>query len=179
MPMRLFAAIELDDAARVFMQRAAELVASAGVSGRFESPAKFHITLAFLGATPDEKASDVVRALRAAGRLCAPFDLQFDSIGAFPNESRPRVIWVGPSHIPNAFDTCAEGIFQALALEGWELDRKPHAHVTVCRTKTSASVRLPRLTTSTTVRVAGVTLYESLPAGPSTRYNAIERVPFA
>lgn len=177
--MRLFAAVELDDAARVFMQQAAELVAGAGVSGRFESPSKFHITLAFLGATADEKTPDVVKALRKAARSCAPFDLKFDSIGAFPNERRPRVIWVGPSHIPNAFDTCADTIFWALALEGWELDRKPHPHVTVCRTKTSASVRLPRLTTSTTVRVSGMTLYESLPAGASTRYNAIERVPFA
>src|SRR4051794_18590310 len=64
-----------------------------GVNWSTTSP--FHITLAFLG---DVEATDlnlVCRATAAAAAALSPFDLRLEGLGAFPNLTRPRVLWLG------------------------------------------------------------------------------------
>ena len=175
---RLFAGIELDDATRSFTQRAAELVAASGVNGRFELPEKFHVTIAFLGTIAPERVDEVVSALRSASRMSIPFALRFDVIGAFPSDRRARVVWVGARKTPAAFSRCVELVFEALLNAGWALDRKPQPHVTICRVKERGRLELPRLTDSACLPVSGVTLWESRPAGPTTRYVELARLPF-
>lgn len=175
---RLFVAIDLDEPVRAFVQRAAGLLASAGVHGRFELAEKFHVTLAFLGATPAERVTDALAALQAACRKCAAFDLGFDMFGIFPHERRARIVWVGPRHTPAGFVRCGDAVFDALERAGWSLDRKPQPHVTICRLKEAPPGPLPRLESSASLHATGLSLYESRPAGPTTRYVQLEWVPF-
>src|ERR1700730_14094964 len=90
---RLFAAIEIDETVRALAESAAESLAAAGVVGRFELPEKMHVTVAFLGGTPESDLPAVTQALRDASASCSPFTLDFERLGTFPNQRCPRVVW--------------------------------------------------------------------------------------
>ncbi len=97
--VRLFFAIDLDDHARAAAaQVIASLARSAAASGasiRWVEPAGLHVTLAFLGEVPDERAAALVD-LGAVPLRHAPFALSLSVAGVFPPSGAPRVIWIGP-----------------------------------------------------------------------------------
>ena len=56
----------------------------------------FHVTLKFLGAnTPTTELHRVIRAIERACAKFEQFDLVFDGLGAFPDPSNPRTVWIG------------------------------------------------------------------------------------
>ncbi|MDQ6781473.1 MAG: RNA 2',3'-cyclic phosphodiesterase [Candidatus Eremiobacteraeota bacterium] len=175
MRVRLFAAIEPDAATLRFLMRAHDALAASGVHGKFEAQTKLHLTLAFLGATPDASISVVIAALREATALCEPFQLVLDTFGVFPNERHPRIVWVGPSEPNPGFERCARAVYDGLAQAGFPPERKPHPHVTLCRLTADPGGLLPRLGESWEMGVRELALFQSVPAGPSTRYVALER----
>jgi 2'-5' RNA ligase len=176
--LRLFVAIEIDGVVRALAQSAATALAAAGVAGRFESPEKMHITVAFLGSTPQSDLAAITQALRDATLGCTEFEIDFGKLGAFPNERRPRVIWIGPVRESAAFASCAGRVREAYKALGFTFDHDAAAHITICRPKFVPPGRLPVLTGNATLCVTGLTLFQSLPAGPTTRYEALERTTF-
>ncbi len=53
------------------------------------------MTLAFLGDVPDGDLNAVCQAVAEASEPFSPFELRIESVGAFPNPLRPRVLWAG------------------------------------------------------------------------------------
>jgi 2'-5' RNA ligase len=90
--VRLFLAIPLPPD---LAQRAFGILPTALPGLRRVKAENLHITLAFLGHTPDERLDDVVSAARDAAALVGPFTLSFDRAGRFPERGRPRVVWLG------------------------------------------------------------------------------------
>ncbi len=178
MKLRLFVAIELNEAVRALAARAVEALAESGVVGRFELPEKLHVTVAFLGGLPESQLQDVVQALRDAAAACHRFLLEFDALGAFPNERRPRVLWVGTKRSSGEFTACARRVREAYANLGFTFEHDAQPHVTICRPKFVPSRTLPTLSGSASLPVESLTLLRSLPAGPTTRYEALERTRF-
>jgi 2'-5' RNA ligase len=88
--LRLFIAVDLPAAER---QAAAALCA--GVQGaRWANPQQLHITLRFLGGTPEERLPAMERCL--AGVRGPAFTLAARGVGVFPARARrPRVMWLG------------------------------------------------------------------------------------
>jgi 2'-5' RNA ligase len=176
--LRLFVAIELDDAVRALAAQAAEALTRSGVVGRFELPDKLHVTVAFLGSAPESELPPLVVALRDASQACRPFRLEFDRLGAFPSERRARVLWVGSKQPSAEFASCASGVRDAYVKLGFAFDSDAQPHVTVCRLKELPLKPLPSLAGHAALVVEGLTLFRSLPAGRTTRYEAIERTRF-
>ncbi len=54
-----------------------------------------HLTLKFLGDTEEGLVPEIVSAIREASAGKAPFTIRVRGTGAFPNLSRPKVLWVG------------------------------------------------------------------------------------
>lgn len=180
MSLRLFAAIEIDDATRDRIALVVERLSAAGLVGKFEAREKWHATVAFLGATKPERFADVLGALRTAAAGCQPFDLVLDTVGAFPSRAHPRVVWVG-SAAPNAsYAACARSARASLEALGMTFDDDAVPHVTVCRLK-HATLPLPSvdLEALPPIHVGALTLFESLPDGRTTRYAVRERFPLA
>jgi RNA 2',3'-cyclic 3'-phosphodiesterase len=175
--LRLFVAIEIDETLRSLGESAAELLAARGVVGRFELPEKMHVTVAFLGSTDDANLPAVTQALHDASAGCSSFTLDFERVGAFPNERRPRVVWIGPAHESDAFALCAGRVRAAFERLGFAFEHDANAHITICRPKLVPS-GLPLLGTRATLDVKGLTLFRSIPAGPTTRYEALDRTTF-
>ena len=176
--LRLFVAVEINESVRALALKAANALAAAGVAGKFESPEKLHVTIAFLGHVPESELANVTQALRDASAACEPFTLEFDRIGAFPSQRRPRVIWIGARKESEAFTVCARRVRTAFEALGARFDHDAAAHITVCRPKFVPSRELPELEGNASLHVRGLTLFRSLPAGPTTRYEALERTTF-
>ncbi|HYM39794.1 MAG TPA: RNA 2',3'-cyclic phosphodiesterase [Thermoplasmata archaeon] len=54
-----------------------------------------HLTLKFLGDTEDGLVPEIVSAMREASEGIPPLTVTVRGTGAFPNLSRPRVVWIG------------------------------------------------------------------------------------
>lgn len=134
--MRLFVAALIPESVRDALATTQQALQSAAPDRtvRWVAPANYHITLLFLGEQPESQVSAIVAAMQASRRGVSPFRVAVRGIGAFPNWSRPNVLWAG-------VDDGAEPLTQiAHALER-ELLSKPagkpfHPHITLARLKT-------------------------------------------
>ncbi len=91
--MRLFIALDIDDAIR---QRIATFID--GVRGfapdvRWVRPESLHVTLKFIGEYPEQKLEALQRALR--GAQGAATTINFRGHGFFPTTKAARVFWIG------------------------------------------------------------------------------------
>jgi 2'-5' RNA ligase len=95
--LRLFVAIRLPERVKDEIERVREELRRGVRSGaiRWSAREQFHLTLKFLGGVEAQRAEPLADALRAACQGFAPFDLRAERVGFFPDERRPRVIWVG------------------------------------------------------------------------------------
>ena len=168
---RLFAAIALDDGARCFALDVAGRLTDSALPCRFERPEKLHVTLAFLASIPSERIAAFAGALARAASACKPFGLRLDRLGGFP-EQRPKLLWLGSLGRDQAYAACAARVREAFAALGSQCDVNTEPHVTLCRCKRLLpAVPAIELGPGVTLPVHELTLYESLPAGPTTRYE--------
>ncbi len=126
--MRLFVAIDIDEAIR---QRIADYVAllkKRGAGVRFVSPASYHITLKFLGET--DKLREIVEALRTVE--VEQFELAVRGAGFFPNERSPRVFWAG-IEAPNELRELADWTSSAVSPLGFGKESAFKPHLTLAR----------------------------------------------
>ncbi len=95
-----------------------------------------HVTVAFLGPTPEDEVPRVVDALRGAVRGVAPIPVRYEGLGAFPDARRPRVVWAGLAEPPpgGRVPALARAVGEALRAQGYSIDvDRFHAHVTLGR----------------------------------------------
>ena len=95
--IRAFIAIDLGAELRSLLLQVGQEIDRRVPAGavRWVRPEAMHLTLVFLGDTPQEKLGAVQTAMRTAAARCAPITLSAEGIGCFPNTRRPRVVWVG------------------------------------------------------------------------------------
>lgn len=158
----------------------AERLRRRGLDALFDAADKYHLTLAFLGWVDPPRVTEVTRALQTAATGHEPFDLRLDRIGAFPHERRPRVVWIGSYQQPAAFRNLARSVRSAYEALGFAFKDDAVAHVTIARVK-AAVLPLPTLSAFNPigVKVSRLTLFESLPAAGTTRYEVRASVPLS
>lgn len=92
-----------------------------------------HLTLKFLGDTPQQKISLLEKNLKEEAARHHPFDLALGQAGAFPSVNKPRVIWVGLSAAED-LKLLAHGIERQAGLLGWTPEERPFSpHLTLGR----------------------------------------------
>jgi RNA 2',3'-cyclic 3'-phosphodiesterase len=170
---RLFVGIDLDGRARAGCAAVAQELRKIGFAGKYETPEKLHVTLAFLGFVEPQRYGEIAATLAGAGAATAPFILTLDKIGAFPHERRPRVVYVGAREQGSPFRSLANSVREAYARLGFEFHDDAVAHVTIARIKESKRP-LPSIEfAAIRVEVRALTLFESLPdpARKTSRYE--------
>jgi 2'-5' RNA ligase len=172
---KLFAGIDLDARVRSRCAEIAARLQAQGFGGRFEPPEKFHITLAFLGWVDAERVEPIRELFRTIAARTPRFTLSLNKLGAFPHERNPHVVWIGASEQGPAFRTLARSMREAYSELGFHFDKDAVAHVTIARVK-EQHVHLPLLEVKPMrLSVNELTLFESLPAGRTTRYEVRDR----
>ncbi|MCY4466981.1 MAG: RNA 2',3'-cyclic phosphodiesterase [Chloroflexi bacterium] len=101
--------------------------------GRWAGREALHLTLHFIGETPEKQARRYMQALQ---RVDLPdFALQIGGVGQFPVDDRPRVIWVGVRNT-SALRALHEAAGRALQNQGFRQEqRRFHPHITLMRFK--------------------------------------------
>jgi RNA 2',3'-cyclic 3'-phosphodiesterase len=174
---KLFVGIDLDPRTRARCGEISSRLESQGLRARFEAPEKFHITLAFLGWVDAVRVESIRSALHAASASAVPFTLTLDRLGAFPHERNPHVVWVGARSQGEAFTRLARATRTEYGALGFAFDKDAVAHVTLARIK-EHHAHLPLLEVKPIrLNIRELTLFESLPAGRTTRYEVRERSP--
>ena len=141
-----------------------------------------HLTLRFLGPTPEEKVTALRDSANALARLEAPFEVQLSGGGAFPSLARPRSLWVGVRDGADRLASLADALTAAAGECGLVLDTRPFTpHLTIGRTD---GLRLGPVAARTLEHVAegldvrfGVDrfiLYRSFLGGGPARYEALD-----
>ena len=127
---RLFIAIDLPDSAKDELLRLRE---NDLPPARWTRRDALHLTLHFIGGTPNKQTRAYQRALEQVS--VAGFDLRIGGVGQFPVDDRPRVIWAGVENSP-ALRDLREATGRALQSEGFRLERRRfHPHITLMRFK--------------------------------------------
>jgi 2'-5' RNA ligase len=142
--LRTFVAIELPDEVRAAIAAAqAELRGALGErvgSVRWVNPAGAHLTLKFLGDTPESAVPGVDAALRASLVGTAPFELRTGSLGCFPSGRAPRVLWLGLDGDLAPLTAARDTVEAAIAPLGWPTEARPFSpHLTLGRLRPDAS----------------------------------------
>ncbi len=177
---RLFLAIDLDEAVRDFVEEVAARFKARGLKATVQPRDKLHVTIAFLGDVLPEKLGEFVPHLRSAAAACRRFELKLDTVGAFPNLQRARVLWVGCSAAPPLYRDCARAVRSVLSSFGWSFDEESVPHITVCRVKRPHHGLVPiEMPAPVQLPVTQIQLYESVPERGKTRYVARETMPLA
>ena len=159
--MRLFLALPLPDPIRAV---AAGLQQPPSAELRWTPPAQLHLTLRFLGDTPDEKIEPLIARL-AAIRVEA-FLLTLEGVGAFPPKSAPRVLWLGIGSGHPRLHQLRQRVDDALLASGLDVDlRHFHPHITLARCADTPA--------ATTVAAHWLKAHRDF-AGPSFRAESFE-----
>ena len=87
--LRLFVAVDLPTAE----QQAVAGLCTSVQGARWAKPHQLHITLRFMGQTPDDQLPLIRQRLAAV--KASPFRLALSGVGVFPAARKPRVLWLG------------------------------------------------------------------------------------
>lgn len=180
--LRTFFALEIgDEARRAAAALVAQLRADPGCGAvRWGRPEGFHVTLRFLGPTPVERVPALAAAVRRETAGIAPFALALGPLGAFPDERRPRVVFVAVEpHEPVA--ALAAAVERGVVAAGLPPEARPfHGHLTLGRVRERRRrVRLPagERPASAPFPVDAVVLFRSDPSPEGSTYAPLERIP--
>lgn len=107
---------------------------------RWVRPESIHLTIKFLGPTPETQVDDIIEDLESTCAFLSPFTYTVGGLGCFPNLRRPRVIWVGVQEPTETLSNLQRAIEDACAGLGFERERRAfHPHLTLGRLHNRAS----------------------------------------
>jgi 2'-5' RNA ligase len=136
---RLFVAIDPDEAVIEEIDRYVAAEACVTPHARvaaFKWVARhhYHLTLRFLGATPENRLAAIQTALATMADRSAPIPLVYRGVGVFPPAGMPRVIWIGVEDPTGRLGQLAARVGAALMGFGEpESERKFVPHLTIAR----------------------------------------------
>lgn len=133
LPFRAFIAADLPTLPRI--EALARELREASRDLKVVSLEHVHLTLKFLGDTEEGLVPEIVSAMHEAAAGIAPFTIRVRGTGAFPDLSRPSVLWVGIEGA-EPLARMAKSLDADLAALGFEPERRPWSpHVTLARVR--------------------------------------------
>jgi 2'-5' RNA ligase len=103
---------------------------------RWVRPEAIHLTLKFFGDIPESAIADIAEIVGEAAAGAAPFSLAISGAGVFPDQRRPRILWLGmEGDVPRllSFQQELEG---KLGIVGFSPEERPfRPHLTLARIK--------------------------------------------
>jgi len=185
--VRSFIAILLSDDVRAAVAVEIARLRPLGPRVSWVSPPNLHLTLKFLGELPADALAEVREGLAEAVAGAAPFSLHFGGLGAFPDLTRPRVLWVGVDEGSRAAQALQSHVEAALTRRGFPREERPFSpHLTIGRVRDPR--RLVELQQAMTrdarlefgqFEVRGLSLMRSDLSPAGARYTGLAAFPFA
>ena len=146
---------------------------------RWIDPAAWHLTLAFLGATPSGEVPRLIDAITRVASDHAPFAIPTGGLGAFPSRREVRILWFGLADRSRRLAELAVAVRTAV---GCETASPFRAHLTLARAHGDRGVALPAATWKTPMPasqmpVEELVLYRSHTSVGPARYEVLASAP--
>jgi len=168
--MRLFVAVELDDATREAVREEQKLAAKQfgrQSSLRLIDPHQVHLTLVFLGDVPLGLVNPLTDSMKQPLGGSAPFRLGIGGLGVFPPHGAPRILWLGLTAGMTELSALHREVAARVSVLQIPLEeREFRPHLTIGRWRHARSSDRPRFGRDTSrpaaeMTVDRVTLFES------------------
>ena len=139
--VRTFIAIEIPSDIIEKISNFQDILKKEQASIRWIKSSNIHITLKFLGNVLEEKIDAIANAVEVAVQLIKPFTIEISKIGTFPNERRPRIIWIGAQSGDELLKLLAKNIDNEVHKLGFEKEKRSYkAHLTIGRVKQDKNI---------------------------------------
>jgi 2'-5' RNA ligase len=134
--VRLFIAVDLSQSLRENL--AHQIDQLRGILGekdiRWVKASGIHLTLKFLGETPEDRIETICHILGEITPKFPSFQIQVKEFGCFPNMRRPRVLWVGIHEETDVLVGLHREIETAFQKLGYKREGRPfRGHLTLGR----------------------------------------------
>lgn len=185
--LRLFIALELS---KEMHQSFSDLIINLkkiSLNGvKWVKPENIHLTLKFLGDTPQTKIIHINSALEKAVSNISSFTILSKGTGVFPNLRQPRVFWAGITTPPELLNLQKQIDSELSTLE-FEVEKRPFTpHLTLGRVSESANPEIivkviNALTESDSfefgsVNIQQITLFQSTLSPGGSIYTPLKRI---
>jgi 2'-5' RNA ligase len=185
--VRTFIAIDLEGGLKAALRELVGKLETLADNVKWVNAGGLHLTLKFLGETPDEKAAEIAETLRPLCAGHAAFPMRFKGMGFFPpGRNHPRVIWVGVES-DRRLAGLQTDIEEAVRKFGYEREKRDfRPHLTVGRVRFPA--RMDRLLQEVERRaeeffgempVVKVTFFRSVLAPSGAEYSVLGEFPLS
>ena len=180
---RCFLAVELSESLRKEAQVFVEGIKTEYPDFRFIPSQNWHLTLHFFGDLPSAQVEEVQMKLPDFLGKTQPFLVSLEHMGAFPNERKPRILWLGVSGDTSKLLALKSQVDQALRKLRFEIEKKPfHPHLTIARSKNQFSKTALNLTrkfkAKTIDSIRHLTLFQSSLSPQGASYMVLKTFPF-
>jgi len=163
--IRTFVALNVSSETRSRAVRLIDRLRESGAKVSWTRPENLHITLKFLGDTPDAQVGTVCRAVSEVAARFEPFRLRLFGAGAFPRSERPRTLWIGVDEGSDAAIALQRAVEDALYDAGFPPERRRFTpHLTLGRVRSGGPTMeaLGQLVQQNADFDAGVTVIDEL-----------------
>jgi 2'-5' RNA ligase len=135
--VRLFFAVNFSPEVKASIRRAIDDIGISNPPWRWVAEENVHLTLKFLGETPDDEIDTLSQCAEAVCRDAAQFRVHLGGLGGFPNLKRPRVLFFRIDEGVEPLRKLAEDLDRELArrLSIPREKRSFRAHATIARIK--------------------------------------------
>ncbi len=150
---------------------------------RWESGDKFHITIKFLGDVEESLLPEILGLTERVARGHGGFEVIYTGLGAFPNTTRPRVVWIGCENPDGVLLRFKNSLDAELAPKGFEIEERAfHPHLTLGRVKGAGGLHhlTPMLENLTfepqSIKVADIVVMKSKLQPGGSIYTVLKKI---
>ncbi|HHX26101.1 MAG TPA: RNA 2',3'-cyclic phosphodiesterase [Firmicutes bacterium] len=182
--VRCFVAVFLHPSLHREIAAIQKRLSHSGADVKWVEPCNLHFTLQFLGDVEAMRIPGIADALRECVADSCGFELELDSVGAFPHLNNPRVLWVDVGTGRERLVSLMSTVGEAMKMEGFARDKKglsPHLTIGRVRSPRNLKALLEKLnsgmdiTGKMEVTKIQFTASELTPRGPV--YSPIDVIP--
>ncbi len=185
--MRVFVAVKISENEREDVGRLSRKLQNTKADVAWVDPENYHLTLKFFGNVDSGRLERIKGMLSGIAAGTKSFSARLSGVGAFPNLSRPSVIWIGLEQGGEEMSALARRINEAALAEGFAKEEHGHliAHLTLGRVRDLSlsveliqEIRKVRFDTKKAMTVDKMILYRSTPRPTGSLYDPLAEFSF-
>lgn len=182
--MRLFLAIaadELDFDPKLELRKIKIGLEKKEIEHRWVPVQNLHVTIKFLGEVDDARVPDLITSVTEISNRHAPFQLKLQTIGAFPDLKKGRVLWMGVQNsltLQSLQQECEQTMLK-MSFAAEEKIFRPHLTLARLRSPRNVSDIISPLKNHSfgKMLIKRITLYESKLSGAFPLYEPVHDFP--
>ena len=139
--IRSFIAVDIPGDVRDKLDSLIDKLKNSQADVKWVKPKSIHITLKFLGNVEEARLPKIKEIVENVAKNIQPFTVSIEGTGTFPNDRRPRVLWVGIRKGSETLTRLAEELDSRLSVLGFEREKRSYSpHLTLGRVRSSKNI---------------------------------------